>query len=333
MPHSFKLSRRFSRLRAPFFATLILALACDGSDSLDPTNSNIATDDTPVTTDTELDPTTELDPATELEPVSEPQLASASFAGGIPIGMNAMPISAFGPRFNGAKLTVGPAGVMSELSAIRSRGGKVALMLAGSNRYYKDGDGHFSLTKWKDRVSRFKGKDFEPYIRDGTIVGHYMIDEPNDKANWNGRAVPPSTLEEMAKFSKSIWPGMPTIVRTEPSYLDHNHRYLDVAWAQYLSRRGNVWDYIRRNVNDAQNRGLGLVVGMNVLKGGNPNGTRMTAREVEEWGSALLSSSYPCAFFSFEYNSDYLSSSDIRSAMDALRRKAENRSSRTCRGG
>jgi len=322
MTFTFKLARRIARFRAPLAAAAVLALAGCGSDTLDPANT-VGPNENPNTTELE---------SVELKPAAQP-LAGASFAGGIPIGMNAMPVTMFGDRFNGAKITVGPANVMSDLAAVRARGGKVAIMMAGHYRYYTDGNGHFSLTQWKERVSRFRGKDYEPYIRDGTIIGHYMIDEPNDPANWGGRPVPPSTLEEMAKFSKSLWPSMTTIVRVEPDYLANNHQHLDVAWAQYLSRRGNVSDYIRRNVSDAQNRGLGLIVGMNVLKGGTPNGTRMTAKEVEEWGSVLLSSSYPCAFFSFEYSSDYLSSSDMRSAMDQLRRKAESRASRSCRGG
>jgi hypothetical protein len=84
-------------------------------------------------------------------------------------------------------------------------------------------------------------------------------------------------------------------------------------------------------VGDAQRKGLALVVGMNVLKGGSPNGTKMTPSEVEQWGSALLSSSYPCAFINWTYNSDYFSSSGIRSAMSTLRKKAENRSSKSCK--
>jgi hypothetical protein len=57
----------------------------------------------------------------------------------------------------------------------------------------------------------------------------------------------------------------------------------------------------------------------------------MTASEVENWGSALLSSSYPCAFINWEYQGDYFSSSGIRSAMSALRRKAESRSTKSCK--
>ena len=266
MLHSFKLSRRIARARAPVTAALILALiGCDSSESLDP-GSGITPD--AITPD-----------AIDQVAVAEPALASASFAGGIPIGMASQPLTAFGGRFNGAKLTVGPGQIMEVLSAVRSRGGKVVLMLAGNPRYYRDGDGHFSLSKWKARVVRFRGINFASYVSDGTIIGHYLMDEPNDPRNWNGQTVPPSVIEEMAKYSKQLWPGMPTIVRVQPDYLGYNHHYLDAAWAAYLWRRGNVNDYIRQNVADAQARGLGLVVGMNVLRGGNPNGTRMTASE------------------------------------------------------
>ena len=40
----------------------------------------------------------------------------------------------------------------------------------------------------------------------------------------------------------------------------------------------------------------------------------MTASQVKAWGSALLSNSYPCAFISWKYNTDYLSGTGIKSA-------------------
>ena len=310
MTYTFKLSRRIARLRAPMLAALLIALAgCDNAESFDPGVPEAA------------------DPG----PAIGDPMASASFAGGIPFGIFALPSTAFGDRFNGAMQNNWPQYLLSELAEIKARGGKVVLTFVGAEQYYKE-DGHFSLTKWKARVDRFKGTNFSSYINDGTIVGHYLIDEPNDPANWNGQPVPPSVLEEMAKYSKQLWPDMTTIVRVEPGYLAGNHHYLDAAWAQYLSRKGAADEFIRRNVADAQQRGLGLVVGHNLLRGGTPNGTPMTASEVESWGSALLSSTYACAFISWRYDEAYLSSSSMKSAMDALRRLAENRSSRTCRG-
>jgi hypothetical protein len=309
MTYTFKLSRRIARLRAPLFAALLFALiGCENANSFDPSPAD----------------------GGDSGPATDGPLTSASFAGGIPFGMAAQPLTAFGDRFNGAKLTIGPSLIMEELPIIRSRGGRVVIMLAGSPTNYVDGDGHFSLSKWKARVDRFKGKDLSSYINDGTIVGHFLLDEPSDPRNWNGRPVPASVVEEMAKYSKQLWPAMPAIIRAPPDYMNYNHRYLDAAWAAYLWRRGSASDYLKKSVADAQARGLALVVGMNVLRGGNPNGTGMTPSEVESWGSAMLNSSYPCAFLMWEYNTNYLESSAMRSAMDALRRQAQARSTRTC---
>jgi hypothetical protein len=320
MTRSLKFSRQVERLRAPMLAVALIAFgACDGSNSIGPESSSLpGTDGVPT------------EAGVQAVPVSQPEFATA-FAGGIPFGTSALPTSWFGSRYNGALRNIWPGSLRSELAAIKARGGKVVLMFAGNEKYYKDGSGHFSLDKWKNRIDRFRGVDFNSYVSDGTIIGHYLIDEPNDPANWNGRPVSASTVDEMGRYSKQLWPNMPTIVRTEPAFFNFSPRYIDAAWAQYLSRRGNVSNYIRDQVSDAQHRGLQLVVGMNVIKGGTPNGTQMSASEVKEWGSTLLSSSYPCAFISWQYSSSYLNNSSIEDAMSYLRNKAENRSSRSCR--
>ena len=308
MTYTFKLSRRIARLRAPLFAALILTLtACDNPDSLGPES---------------LQPTAE----------GGTPLGAVSFSGGIPMGTFAQPNSEFGSRYNGAHRNISPNLLISELSTIRSRGGKIVLMMAGSQRHYKNGDGTFSLSEWKARIDRYRGVNFSSFINDGTIIAHYLIDEPYDASNFGGKPVPGSTLEEMARYSKSIWPSLKTVVRAEPYEIKWSgtYQHLDAAWAQYLSRKGNASDYIQKNVSAAKQMGLGLIVGLNLVGGGTPNGTWMTPSEVESWGSALLSSDYPCAFISWQYNESYLSSSSMKSAMDRLRHLAQYRSSRSC---
>ena len=66
-----------------------------------------------------------------------------------------------------------------------------------------------------------------------------------------------------------------------------------------------------------------------MLRGG-PNKSKMSPSQVKSWGSALLSSTYPCAFINWKYES-YLTTSSMKDAMNVLRNKAESRSSRTCR--
>jgi len=309
--------RIFSPHRRPHRRSLAIPLlavtlaACDPTDVLDPEAMD-ARDEVPA------------------QPVVAPA-ASVRQAGGVAFGMSAQPLSRFGELYSGAKLTVSPNRVLGELSAIKSRGGRVVLMLAGNPRHYKDSRGRFDLRKWKARVDRFKNVRIDPYIKDGTIIGHYLLDEPNDKANWNGTTVSPAVLDEMARHSKLRWPRMATIVRTHPSWFKRPPRHVDAAWAQYLGRRGPVKEYIRENVEDARRKGLALVVGLNVLKGGTPKRTPMTASQVKSWGSALLNSSYPCAFLNWKYDDRFLSRPGMRSAMKALRQKAESRPRKSCR--
>ena len=319
MTQIFNLARRAARFRAPLLASM-LALALGACDADELTNSTSEV----VPTSVDL-----ADPAAPVAVDVEPSLATG-FRGGIPFGHFAQPVSAFGADFNGSMSNIAPGLVRGELAAIKSRGGRVVVMFAGYEGYYKT-NGYFDLKKWKARIDRYNGVNFDSYIKDGTVIGHYLIDEPNDPNNWRGKPVPPSVLEEMARYSKAKWPNLPTIVRVDPSYLSGNHKALDAAWAQYLHRRGPAGSYIRRVVSDAQKRGLGLVVGMNLLKGG-PNQRPMTASQVKEWGSELLSSSYSCAFLSWTYSSKFLGSSSMKDAMRTLRAKAQSRSSRACRG-
>ena len=318
----YKLSLRSTRLGACVLSAGLLALgACDANDLLEPQA------EAPLEA---ADTAADLEPGLEVVAIDDTLLASAGSRRGIPMGHFAQPVSTFGRLYNGGHQNFSPGTVVQQLSAIRARGGRVVVAFSGSPKYYRT-NGYFSFEKWKSRVSRFRGINLSQFVRDGTIIGHYMIDEPNDPANWHGRPVPPSMLEQMARYSKQLWPNMPTIVRVEPGYLSRNHRYLDAAWAQYLHRKGPAESFIRRNVSAAQQRRLGLVVGLNVLKGGSPNGTRMTPGEVKSWGSVLLNSSYPCAFVNWTYDRRYLGSRGMSDAMMTLRRKAENRSSKSCR--
>jgi hypothetical protein len=314
MTHTFKLARRAARFRVPLLASLLATIvgACQPDDLTDPVAS--------------------------ADPVAAPEAASfaSSFRGGIPIGIYHLPNNQFGNLYNGALRNIYPKELRSTLAQIKARGGKVVLMFAGSEQFYKS-RGRFDMGKWKARINRFRGVDFSSYVRDGTVIGHFLIDEPNDAHNW-GRPIPGATLDEMARYSKQLWPSMATIVRAEPFRLGRsNWRYLDAAWAQYTSTKGNINTYISRNSADARRMGLALVVGLNISKGNISRGRRgtarrpMTAQQIRSWGTTLLSSSYPCAFISWTYNGSYLNRRDIRSAMSSLRARAQSRSTKSCR--
>jgi hypothetical protein len=250
----------------------------------------------------------------------------------MPFGTTGHAYSDLGGVYNGVLRIIGPQDLMQDLATIKARGSKVVLNLAGGQSRYKDGSGRFSFSLWKASVDRFKGLGITSYIEDGTIIGHYLVDEPNDPTNWNGDPIPGSMLDAMAGYSKQLWPKMPTIVRTYPSYLAQwsgDYRYLDAAWAQYVERKGEVGAFITENVSLAKSKGLALAIGLNILQGG-PNGARLTASQIESWGSKLLANTYPCAFISWEYDQAYLARSDIKTAMSHLSQLAGAKTARSC---
>ena len=237
-----------------------------------------------------------------------------------------------------------PSNILSKLSATRSKGGRAVIKLsAGRDSFVKNSDGTFSLTKWKSLVSRFKSVNFGPYLADGTIVGHLLIDEPHRAKRWGGKPIPQKTIEEMARYSKQLWPSMPALVRALPTWLagaSVTYRYLDAGWTQYERGKGDAGSWVSSEASAAKRKGLGLVVGMNVLDGGDGSSriagyTRgkyaMSPTEIRKHGSALLSNSYACAFFNWSHDSDYYNRSDIKSAMADVSAKAKKHAKTACR--
>jgi len=321
MTYLFKLARRTACRRALPLIALTASIAACNADQLAPNS------DQP-----------EVISLSEPAPVATSTAApsfSSSFRDGMPFGTFAQPNEAFDNVLNGAMRNIAPELLVRYLADIKARGGRVILMMVGNERYYKDAQGHFSFSLWKERVNRFRGVNFNSYITDGTVIGHYLIDEPNDPYNWHGEPIPGSMIEEMAKYSKSLWPNMLTIVRAHPTYMDNfstTYKYLDAAWAQYAERFGDPKAYLAANVAAAKSKGLGLVVGMNISMG-TLKKTEISAQQIDSWGSALLSDSYPCAFINWQYREPYMSRSDIRGALARVAAKAATHPARSCGDG
>src|SRR5215210_1763202 len=277
-------------------------------------------------------------PETPASAVAVPPVFSSSGSGGIPFGMWALPTSEFGAVYTGAHRNIAPGGLLKELAAIKARGGRIVPAMAGNQKYFKDADGHFDFNKWKARVDRYRAVDFTSYIEDGTLIGHYILDEPNDPANWNGQTVDGPAVEAIAAYSKHLWPTLPAIVRVSPEYLAQwgkIYRNLDAAWAQYTTRFHEPGPYLKRQVSAAQSVGLALVTGMNTRLGNKlDNGEKVSfsAELVRSAGSALLADYYPCAFINWEYVPDYMARADIQAAMKDLSSLAAQHASRSCRG-
>ena len=239
--------------------------------------------------------------------------------------------------------SISPTNIISRLNGARARGGRVVIKLSrGSDRYVKH-RGRFSLEKWKALVSRYRRVNLKPFIQDGTIIGHYLVDEPHREARWGRGGIPRRTLEEMARYSKRLWPNMATIVRVAPTWLagaSFRWHYLDAGWAQYRATHGDVHRWIGAETRAAEREGLGLVVGLNVLDGGNGSSRMrgnsrakwaMSASEIRRYGAALLSSRRACGFFNWTHLPRYYGRSDIRGAMAEVSRRAKSHGKTSCR--
>jgi hypothetical protein len=250
--------------------------------------------------------------------------------------------------FNGSMQGLEPDWLISELKLARAVGGRTIVKMAGGlDERIQNADGTFSLSKWKALIYRFKTLSLSSYIDDGTLMGVFLIDEPQNKSKWGGKIIPHSTVEEMARYSKSLWPKLTTFARVAPTWLAQTtitYTYLDAGWYQYNAKyMGDISTGITNEVAAAKKKGLGLVVGLNVLSGGNGSsgltGTssqwyKMSATEIRNYGNVLLNQTYACGFFNWTYTlggADYYARTDIKSALASLSTKAKAHVKTSCR--
>jgi hypothetical protein len=182
-------------------------------------------------------------------------------------------------------------------------------------------------------VDRFRTLSLGTAIGNGSFYLHYLVDQPHCASCWGGRAIDWATVEEMARYSKSIWPGLGTVVRSEPSDLARaafRWNYLDAGWAQYNTRMGDVKTYITSEVAQAKTEGLGLIAGLSVDHASGGQSAPMTASQIKAYGTVLASQPYVCAVAGWKYDASYLSQTGIRAALDSVATVARNRASGAC---
>jgi hypothetical protein len=260
---------------------------------------------------------------------------------GIPFGLFGMAGRELVAPYTSAMQQARPDDILADLAAAKSRGARIVVNFAGGGAKYTDAGRRLDFDLWKSRLDRFRpmAAQLNAYVADGTLLGVMILDEPSAKKRWGGEEVPASTLDEMAAYSKSIFPDLPTVVRAAPSELEHYQwRNLDVAWAQYTVRKGPIDQYVTNEVKAAQSERLGLIVGLNISKGGQgssdaggENGSAMSGAEILQYGRALLDSPYACAFISWDSRPAVINRPDIASALRDLAAAAQAHPATSCR--
>jgi hypothetical protein len=268
------------------------------------------------------------EPPTEPSPTPPPPTTS----GALPFGLMHTPMDEYGSRWTGALYVADPRYLAARLD--RAAGVQMKLIVAlASTARSKNADGTFSLAKWKQQVDQYRSKSLGGYISDKTLYVHYLIDEPACVSCWGGRAISWSTVEEMARYSKSIWPSLPTAARVAPTVLagaSFRWTYLDAGWAQYNTRKGPLRDYLIKEVAAAKQEGLGLVAGMNLLDGSGTNTAPLTASQLKEYGTILAAEPAVCGLVAWRHDAAYLTQSGVKAAFDAIGVVARSRKPASC---
>lgn len=350
MSFTFKLARRTARLRALATATMVVVgVACNADESTAP----IVDAETPAT------------PAAATPAAETLSLYTSSTAPGIPFGDFHLPTSEFdNTRYSGSLQALWTSSAYTVLNTAKSYGERVVISVAGNRGYYTNSDGTFNMTKWKARVALFKGYNFAQYVTAGTIIGHYLVDEPFCSSCWGGKKITYSEIEEMSKYSKSLWSSMPTGVRSPPSLLGSTaFSSLDFAWAQwegplhFPSYKLTPEQFRDQQTSKAKTLGLGLVFGLNYLDGGDGtshiNGTyakdpnlsdnqycsssgscyryAMSASEVRKVGQVFAAASFSCGVLSWKYDTSFIGRTGMKDALDAVSYTARSRSRTSCK--
>jgi hypothetical protein len=248
---------------------------------------------------------------------------------GIPFGHFKEPAPG-APLRSGGDVIV-PQGQLANLPAIKARNGRVIVNVVGGGKCSLDAAGQWQMALWqacwKRNLTAANRDTVLAYAASGTVVGDYLIDEPNLVNRWG--TIKPSDVCAMATFARTELPGVPVIVRAAPEWLG-TCTSIDAAWAQYGSRRGvPATDYRDAHLSAAAVRGYALVFSLNGLND-DAAGTAMTPAQVTEYGTALLAGK-PCLFMVWEYATTWSERPDIKPALDSLGRLAATLPATSCR--
>jgi hypothetical protein len=126
---------------------------------------------------------------------------SAASARGIPFGDSHLPIERFSRPYTGALRALWPSSAAAELNTARAKSFRVVVSMAGARNYYTNSNGTFNMTLWRKRIDLYRRLNLQSYAGDGTVVGHYLVDEPYCASCWGGRTITAAQVEEMARSS------------------------------------------------------------------------------------------------------------------------------------
>jgi len=200
------------------------------------------------------------------------------------------------------------------LPLARSAGVRVTLRMTGDHVRYTTPEGDFDRDAWEAMLAPWGGSGVRPYIDDGTLFGHMLLD---DISNFEGRDPDAADLEEMARYSEALLPGLMTFVRQKasamPTPASGRYEHVDAVVNQYKAAEGDVEDYAVSEARRAAALGLGIINGLNIANGGDGSSAKpgwgegryaMSAEEIVRYGAVLAAVPGCGMFLNWEYDAE-----------------------------
>lgn len=218
--------------------------------------------------------------------------------------------------------------VSTLLPAVRDAGLTVNLHM--TSFHPADDDGNFSLEEWKAELDTWTNsselediqEELRGYIDSGILAGHMLLD---DIDTFQGNDPTAEELDEMARYSQELFPGLMTFIREDadrmPLPAGEEYLYLDAVDNQYTVLKGSIEDYVDSQVDSADALGVGLIWGLNIADGGDGTSNQpgwssgkwaMSADEIVDYGAYILTNDNGNAlmFLNWEYDCTEVRSGD-----------------------
>ncbi len=171
-----------------------------------------------------------------------------------------------------------PSTIVRVLATLKRTGRRACPAFAGGRHSQyatvSRGDSTWSYAKWQARVDRFKPdairRAIMAYADSGTLICHYLIDEPLNYPSWFGHRIPFPLIDSTAAYNDVLFERkLSGYVRDNPTGLTgYTWRSLDGAWLQWSVSKGSVTSYLTDQRAAATRAGLGLIMGINIVNGG-----------------------------------------------------------------
>lgn len=250
---------------------------------------------------------------------------------GLPFGPFRLPDSLIAKPYTGLLRASTPANLLATLKIARKKHVSVVLKLAYDSKDYSNPDSTFSLDLWKQNIDAYRGIDISSYIADGTIIGHFLIDEPRDASNWGGVPVSYGDIDAAAAYSKSIWPMLPTGSGSSAGEMEAGAPFasLDFAFSQYREKKGDLATWLAGQTASARRAGLGILLSINLLDG-NIDNSSYSASQLVAVGAVLAAEPYACGLTMWKYDSLYFADPEVQSALASIAKVANGRPRHHC---